>query len=271
LPQLEPEWGQFEVVDQTPPETVNHENGTATTGRDIVVTLFAPGQYETPPLVVTHRPPDGSIEELAAPIVNINISSVLTEDLELRDLKPQAEMAVPPVWPWVVGGLLASILVSGLLFGAAMWFYHRRKTRPVPLEIPMPVIDPRPPEVIAYAELDRIEALNLPAQNKLKQHYTLVSDCLRTYIEGRYRIPALEQTTAELRAAFTGAGLPMRHLSGFMTILSESDLVKFARYNPPGEQVERLIDEARAVVETTTPQPEPEELPRTVAEPEVMS
>ncbi|MEW5957740.1 MAG: hypothetical protein AB1801_08460 [Chloroflexota bacterium] len=255
LPQLEAEWEAFEVVDQTPPEVIDHDDGTATTTRNIVVTLFAPGQYQTPSLVVTHRKPDGSLEELAAPVVSLNISSVLTDDLELRDLKPQADLPVPPLWPWVVGGLLASILLAGLLFGAGMWAYHRWKNQPVAVEAPRPVVDTRPPEVIAYAELDRIQALNLPAQNKIKEHYTLVADCLRFYIEGRYQILALEKTTAEVRHAFVKATVPMRELGAFMTILSESDLVKFARYNPPPDEVSRLIAKARTVVDATTPLP----------------
>jgi hypothetical protein len=267
LPQLEPEWEGFEVVDQTPPETVDHDDGTATTGRDIVVTLFEPGQYQTPPLVVTHRKPDGSLEELAAPVIALKITSVLTDDLELRDLKPQAELPIPPLWPYVVGGLLAAILLAGLLFGVGMWAYHRWKMRPIPLEVPLPVIDTRPPEVIAHAELDRIEALDLPAQNKIKQHYTLVADCLRVYIEGRYFIPALEKTTTEVRSAFVKAGVPMREIGAFMTLLSESDLVKFARYNPSADEVSRLIGTARAVVDATTPLPVEEE--SAIPEPEV--
>ncbi len=255
LPQLETQWGEFEVLDQTAPETIDNEDGTATTGKDIVVTLFQPGSFQTPPLVVTHRKPDGSIEELAAPVIPVRVSSVLTEELALRDLKPQAELPVPPLWPWVVGGLLLTMLLTGLLVGIGMILYHRRQKHLLVPEMVAPVIDTRPPHVIAHAELDRIEALNLPAHNQVKEHFSLVDACLRRYIEGRYQIPALEQTSGEIRFAFKHAGIPTRAVNSFMTIFFESDLVKFARYVPPAEEVAHLIGKARAVVDITTPRP----------------
>ncbi len=259
LPQLEEQWQAFEVISQSPPEIVDNGDGTATTGKDIVVTLFRPGQYQTPKLIVTHRQADGSVEELAAPVIPINITTVLTEDTELRDLKPQAELPIPPIWPWVVAGLLLAILAMGLLAGAALWLYHRWQKRVIPEPEPVLVIDTRPPEVVAHAELDRIEALNLPAYNRIKEHYTLVATCLRRYIEGRYQIPALEQTTSELRNAFRkSSSVSMQDISGFMSILSESDLVKFARYTPQADDINGLVNKARVVVDTTTPQPEPE-------------
>ncbi len=255
LPRLEREWQEFEVIEQTPSETVAQPDGAAITGKAIVVSLFEPGQYLTPRLVITHRQADGSVEELAAPVIALNITSVLTEDTELRDLKPQAELPEPPLWPWLVGGTLLTMVLSGLLFGAALWYYHYRRTRPLPTAIPLPVIDTRPPEVIAHAELDRIEALDLPAQNQIKEHYSLVSNCLRAYIERRYDIPALEQTTAELRAAFRELTVPMRDVAGFMGLFSESDFVKFARYQPQPAEVYSLIGRARTIVDATTPAP----------------
>ena len=256
LPQVEKQWGAFEVIDQSEPETIDNNDGTATTGKDIVVTLFEPGEFQTPPLVVTHRKPDGSLEELGTPVIPLKITSVLTEDMELRDLKPQADLPVPPIWPWVVASLLLTILILGLLAGVGLLLYHRWKKR-ANLELtPAPFVDTRPPEVIAYSELDRIEALNLPARNQIKDHYSLVDVCLRRYIEGRYEIPALEQTSAELRNAFRRSPAPAEDAAEFMDIFSESDLVKFARYVPHADNVKGLVNRARTVVTTTTPKVE---------------
>lgn len=257
LPQLEQAWQDFEVVDQTAPEVVDNGDGTATTGKEIVVALFAPGEYQTPALVVAHRKADGSVEELAAPVVPIQVTSVLTEDTELRDLKAQAELPVPPVWPWILAGLWLAMMLAVLLTVAGLWLYRRWQNRPVPAELaPVPFVDTRPPEVIAHAELDRIEALDLPAQQRVKEHYILVSNCLRRYIEGRYEIPALEQTTAEVRTALREAELPMQEVRSFIGILIESDLVKFARYVPGVDEVYGLINSARAIIDDTTPEPE---------------
>ena len=255
LPQLEPQWEAFVVVDQSPPQTVDHADNTSTTGKDIVVALFQPGQYQTPSIVVTHRKPDGSIEELAAPVIPIRVTSVLTDLSELQDLKPQADLPEPLFWPWIIAGLILVPLLFGLLVALAMWLYRRRQSRPKPELMPVPFIDMRPPETIAHAELDRIEALSLPTRNQVKEHYALVALCLRRYIEGRYHISALEQTTTELRNAFIKSRMPLQETGGLMGIIAESDLVKFARYMPYAEEVNGLVDKARTVVDATTPKP----------------
>lgn len=257
LPELGEQWGPFEVVGQTEPEIVDNNDGSATTGKDIVVTIFEPGEFQTPSLVVTHRLADGSVEELGAPVVQLNVTTVLTDDTDLRDLKPQAELPLPPIWPWVVGTILLTMFVLGLLAGLGLWLFDRRRKRAALELAPAPFVDLRPPEVIAYTELDRIEALNLPAHNQIKEHYSLVDLCLRRYIEGRYEIPALEQTSAEARAAFRRSPVLAEDAAEFMDIFSESDLVKFARYVPQVDNVKGLINRARAVVTKTTPVVEP--------------
>ncbi|GAB4430446.1 MAG: BatD family protein [Anaerolineae bacterium] len=254
LPIVPEQWGEFEVVQQTEPETVDNNDGTATTGKDIVVTLFEPGQYQTSRLIVTHQKADGSSEELGTPVIQLTITSVLTDDTTLRDLKPQADLPLPPLWPWIVAGVLLSILVLGLLAGLILWLYDRRRKRAVLELAPVPFMDTRPPEIIALAELDRIEALNLPAHQQIKQHYSLVDLCLRRYIEGRYQIPALEQTSVELRSAFRRSPARAEDAVEFMDIFAESDLVKFARYVPHADNVRDLVNRARKVVQITTPQ-----------------
>jgi hypothetical protein len=266
LPRLPEQWGAFEVMDQTEPETTDNNDGTATTGKDIGVRVFELGEYQTPSLVINHQKVDGSVEELGAPVVQLTITSVLTDDTELRDLKPPAELPLPPIWPWVVGTILLSIFVLGLLAGLIFWLYDRRRRRAALQLAPVPFIDTRPPEVIALTELDRIEALNLPVHNQIKEHYSLVDLCLRRYIEGRYEIPALEQTSAELRTAFRKSPTLAEDAAEFMDIFTESDLVKFARYVPHADNVKGLVNRGRHVVQITTP-----EVVEEVEEPEVMS
>ena len=137
------------------------------------------------------------------------------------------------------------------------WIYHRPRRQPATVEAVAPVLDTRPPEVIAYEELARIEAMNLPAQQRIKEHYSLVSDCLRCYIEGRYQVPALEQTTGELQSAFKKIKAARREANVFLNLFMISDLVKFARYLPPPDEVGELIPKARMLVDATTPTAEP--------------
>ncbi|MCB0210021.1 MAG: hypothetical protein KDJ52_11855 [Anaerolineae bacterium] len=258
LPEGEP-WGDFEVVSQTAVESARRGDNVAITHKDIVVTVFEPGQYQTPRLLVTHTLADGSTEELAAPVIQLDVTSVLVEgDSELRDIKEQASLPVPPIWPWVLLSILVALPVAGLIAAGGFWLYHRFKRRGDIIDMPLPVpVDTRPPEVIAYAELDRIEALNLPAKEQYKEHYTLVTECLRRYIEGRYQIPALERTTDELRRTLLPTSAIKDERRRFIEIFSDSDLVKFARFRPTLGDAYEIIRKARRLVQVTTPVPEP--------------
>ncbi|MFQ5578045.1 MAG: hypothetical protein ACE5G8_13760, partial [Anaerolineae bacterium] len=190
IPSLPNSWGDFDVRRQSEPETTLDPDGVKTTRQTIEVTLFAPGTFQTPSWSVTLRGQNGETVERAVPQVSLTVLSVLQEgDADLKDIKPQAELPLPPLWPWLAGGLL----LAALLAWAARWLYRRLKGRRVDVPLPAaPAADPRPPHEIALAELARIERLDLPGQGRFKEHYTLVGDCLRRYLEGRYHIPALD-------------------------------------------------------------------------------
>ena len=165
---------------------------------------------------------------------------------------------MPAIWPWVVAITIAALIVTFVLLFLLLWWLRRQQDAPVVNGVPVPVRDRRPAHVIAFAELDRIERLNLPAQDRIKEHYSLVSDCLRRYIEGRYAIPAMERTTTELRRTFHGAGLNGREEANLVSLIDGSDLVKFARYEPTHPEVSALVSQARVMVEATA-QPAPTE------------
>jgi hypothetical protein len=55
LPELPAQWGPFEVREQTLLDTVQNDSGAVTAVREVKVTLWAPGEYETPPLTIHYR------------------------------------------------------------------------------------------------------------------------------------------------------------------------------------------------------------------------
>jgi hypothetical protein len=176
------------------------------------------------------------------------VASVLTEgDIEKRDLKPQASLPRPPAWPWVVLGLLG----AALLFFVLRWLrsHWRAKSRPED----SPPVDDRFPEEIAYDKLARVAALDLPGQGEFKRHYTLVTGCLRTYIEGIYGIPASDRTTRELMAALRCAQADRQPLASLHDLLTQADLVKFAKLRPSVDQARATLTQASEFIDRTKP------------------
>ncbi len=257
-PTLPTQWGPFEVAAQERSAAeILAGGGMGIVSVDVI--LWTPGSHETPPLELTYTTRTGVSAPVAAQPLTIAIASVLSTDEREREtarraLKAQAALPQRAAWPWlVVGG------VGGLLLGGGGWWFWRQRGRhrePQPLGAAPPL-----PRAIAHAELDRIEALQLPAQGKTQQQTILVADCLRGYLEAVTAVPATERTTAELLRALRQR--PLEPLLPKLTAcLETADLVKFAG-GMAGEpmnlaptavaHVRQLIDEIESCLNSPTP------------------
>jgi hypothetical protein len=248
LPQLPVSWGAFEVRSQEHLDPVIDQDGSSIATSLITVTAWAPGVFDLPTVVIPYRDQEGNLDETVAPSQTVSIASVLAEgEMEKAELKPQATLPRPSRLPYYLGTLF--VLVIG---GAVGWTgYRHLRRRPSAAVEPRLDLDPRLPHEIAYDELERIEALGLPAQGELKMHYSLVADCVRAYVDGRYRVPAMDLTTPELAAALRDRSVPPKHIFLIRDFLAQADLVKFAKFRPHIDQAHGALDAARNIVDLT--------------------
>jgi hypothetical protein len=252
IPQLEGNWGPFEVQGQSRATTVANDDGTETTSQTITVTLFDLGAFETPSLPLTISDGSGAVVEEMTPAVALTVIPTLAEDdSTLKDIRPQVGMKVPSVLPWIMGGcFLVAVLVGG-----GLWLYRRWRGE----SLFAPVIDNRLPYQVAFDELDRIDGLRLPEKGQFKKHYTLVTDCLRTYVEQQFQVHAFDRTTTELKVSLRTSSVTPDHARRFIDLFMEGDLVKFAKLTPEVADAYQLTDQARILVDLTKPTPDPKE------------
>lgn len=238
-PQLDAQWGDFTVAGQSAATTTANGDGTETTTVVYDARLFAPGAYSTPPLTYTVTDGAGNLFEFTAQPVSVNVASVLTDgDTELRDIKPQAELPTA-TWLYLLGGGLALAALAGGL----VWLARRR--RPA-----VATADTRTPYERALDDLAGAERLNLPAEGRFNEHYTLVSESVRRYMGLTYHIPVLERTTAEIQHDLQTAAIDPTLRRRFVSFLQDSDVVKFANFRPTMADAAAHLAEARAIVET---------------------
>ena len=250
IPKLEQRWGDFEVRSQSQATTTTNDAGAETTRQVIEVTLFNLGVFETPALPLTISDGAGQVMEDLVPSISLAVVPTLAEDdTALKDIKPQAGLAVPATWPWIVGGLLGAAVVAV----GGWWAYRRRQGKPFGLA---PLVDNRPPRQVAYDELARIEGLGLLEQGRFKAHYSLVTDCLRAYLVSQFHLRVLDRTTSELRPILRQSDIAPDHTRRFLDLFMESDLVKFAKFTPNLETARQLTGDARLLVDLTRPTPE---------------
>jgi hypothetical protein len=242
LPTLPDAWGDFAVVSQSPATVVANADGTATTAMQIDARLFQPGAFTTPALEVSVTDGQGGLQTVMAAPAAVSVASVLTEgDTALRDIKPQAVLPMPAAWPWIAAGLAVAALVA-----AVVWRSRRREKI---------ALDNRQAHEVALDGLTIVEGLRLPEQGRFKEHYTLVSDTVRVYVERRFAVPALERTTGEIRPDLARTDIAPEVSALLIAFLQESDLVKFSKWTPDVESAQQLLAHGRMIVEATKPMP----------------
>ncbi|HXV42660.1 MAG TPA: hypothetical protein VEC96_06325 [Anaerolineae bacterium] len=248
IPKLDQQWGQFEVQSQSPVTTVANPDGSQTTTQTITVTLFDLGSFETPALPLTISTGQGQVTEETVPPVSLTVTPTRAQDdTALKDIRPQADLKVPSQWPLLAAALLAVLAVAG----GGWWLYRRWRGQPL-----FGAGANRPAYQVAFAELARIAALRLPDQGQFKEHYTLVTDCLRTYLEQQFKLHVFERTTFELKTILRGSALSPDQTRQFLDLFSDSDLVKFAKITPELDEAYILLERAHHLVEITRPAPE---------------
>lgn len=220
--------GQFEIKDYKIHEPVT-EDDRVHLKYEYWISVFDTGRFVIPPFPVAYFPSDTTKDYkiIEASAINIYVESVITdENKELRDVKspvyiPFDYLAFSLI---VIGSL---ILAAIIFFGYK--FYKKRKESGYLFKPPEP---PIPAHEIAFEALDALIAKDLPGQGEFKQYYTELSDIIRIYIEGRFFIKALEETSYEILRDIKRQEISNENYAGLKELLDLSDLVKFAKYKP---------------------------------------
>ncbi len=255
IPKLGREWGFFEVQAQTSVQTVSVADGIRTVAKQFRVTLFAPGIFETPDLAVSVRGQDGTVAQVSPVPIRLTVNSVLaSQDEELKDLRPPADLSTP-FWERTIVLILIAVVVLAAAGGTAFFLTSRsrRVARPIGVQP-----DLRTPWEVATQELDRIASLDLPGRGDLKGHYTLVSAALRTYLGATYLRDAGgrnvdDMSTDEISASIGQSELDHGNARLVVELFQEADLAKFANYEPTADRAVEALSQARNIVGATQP------------------
>jgi hypothetical protein len=242
LPKLGDNVGDFAILDFPPGKVITTGQGSDQSlskyEAQIVVALYKPGEFEFPQIEMTLRGTDGSENKISSPAVKITIQSILTEkDQNLKQLKKQAEIQEPVRW---VMWLLIACLVL-ILAAIGIWLWRRRR-RPNMPRVAEPDVDP-----IAMAESDLRDLLRrgLLENGLTKQFYVSLSEIVRRILEAGFQIQTLEKTTSEIleELKLVGNGKGTGHALGTIeSVLTECDLVKFAKYIPSQPETREAVE-----------------------------
>ncbi len=168
--------------------------------------------------------------------------AVVSAEDDILPIKPIMEEPrnLSDYW-WVFLFLLVVALVLGYRE------YRRRQNAVAP-----PPPPPPPAHERALAQLDALEAQALWQNGRTEAYYVELTRVLRRYLEDRFRIPALEQTTRQITGELRErAGLDQDQREELSELLQLSDLVKFAQATPAEELHPRGMQRVRKFVRET--------------------
>lgn len=192
------------------------------------------GLPSLPPVPVRVILPDGTEQRFEVGLRLPEVQSVLPADTAGIEPRP-SKTIIADRW----NRQFAVLLVLGLLFllvGAVLlWRRHRRGRGG---EAAMPVRAPRTPREEALARLGRVRDLPAARPAERKIFYSAVSDVLRRYVATLSPRWGVELTTAELLRELDAEGVGPDARAAFASLLTEADLVKFARWETTADDAE---------------------------------
>ena len=220
----------IEVIERSPLDTFTLSDAQQIKIiQDFTITSFDTGVQMVPQFrfLLKHDGTSDSIftKPLAIEVLGMKIDTT-KGPVDIK--KPYAApVTLKEVTPYILG----IILIAAIIF--FIFYYIKRKKKNQPL-FSRPEKPKEPAHVIALRELDRIKEEKIWQQDKIKEYYSEVSDTLRMYIEDRFGINAMEQTSDETLASFKFRRdlIGEKSLEQLSQILQLSDLVKFAKYYP---------------------------------------
>lgn len=260
FPYKQDEWTEgVEILETTPVDTTQPDPNNAQLyqlSQRYTITSFDSGMYDLGrlPVVVNGDSLFSNALQLAVNTVQID-----TTQTAIFDIKEIYEVELTwkdyfDLYGWIV--LLIS-LAGAIAMLAFFFIRNRRRKAAMVAAAPKPIV---PSHIIALDALRKLEEEKAWQSRPLKIYHTDLTDIIREYIEGRYRVPAHEQTSNEVLQNLRFADLREDATLRLRHVLKLADMVKFAKEQPGEQENERSFMYAREFVVMTQPieQPDPE-------------
>lgn len=239
---------QIEIIDRTVDfdELIDTANQIYLRKQEFTITCFQPGTYQLQPIGI----------ELNDSLFYTNMTQLSVAPVELDttqkiyDIKgnysveytfaEKLEDWFQKYWPWLAGagGLAVLFLLVRLI----------RKRRPEAVEPPVPKI---PAHITALESLKHLKERKAWLEEEPKEFYSELTYTVRKYLEQRFGIKAIERTTKEIITDLKKADISEEDKVYLRKILSEADMVKFAKMKPDQTLGEQSLDRSIDFVERT--------------------
>lgn len=221
-------------------DTVADKNdpATRTITRRYTITSFEPGTHAVPAFTFQEGQTRFTTEILPLQVGTVKVDTTKA----IYDIKQP--LAVSYTWlDWLRDNWVTVLLVLvAIAVLAGIWYYLKK--RPKATVAVQPAQPKDPAHTIALGKLTLLKDKKLWQQGDVKQYHIELSDIVRDYLQERYRINALEQTSDEILSGLKPMDIPTQSMTMLRQLLKLSDLVKFAKEQPLHTENEQSMNNA---------------------------
>lgn len=241
----------IEVVSVAPPDTVKPtDKGMMELAQKVVITSFDSGAHVIPSFDFLYSLPGDTTKY----VLKTNPIQLIIRTVKVDTTQAIKDIKAPYKAPFRIYLLLAIVgivlVVAGLVVGLLLYIRKRRRKVPEIPVIKAPVI---PAYERALQALEQLRNEKLWQSGYVKEYHTKLTDILKIYLEEKYHFNAMDLTSYEIMDAVRFRTSSREETELLQRILSLSDLVKFAKYNPLAQDHENNLNLSIEFVILTKP------------------
>tara|TARA_B110000046_G_scaffold102149_1_gene109782 strand:+ start:3989 stop:4969 length:981 start_codon:yes stop_codon:yes gene_type:complete len=214
----------------------------------ITITSWDSGLHVIPPLMAVI----GNDTLYSDPIL-LSVTTVeLAQEQDIKDIKGILEVPFS-LWDWILAHQLEIGIIIGLLLLVLVGYFIYRKyaTKSEAVE-EVPLVPKEEADVIATRKLKELEGKKVWQSGDVKEFHSQLSFITREYVENRFEINALEQTTDEIAMLLVAhPDIEKADLQQLIQMLQLADMAKFAKQKPIGAENEQALKTSYSFVEKT--------------------
>ncbi|MCX7728580.1 MAG: hypothetical protein N2203_03830 [Bacteroidia bacterium] len=236
---------KIEIIDASKIDTIKNTNSTILQ-QILHISAYDSGQFVLPSIKFYFKNDSTQFVQTNSVLITVHTVPTDTSETSIKDIKPIFEEPFDIKWYFP---LIIKILIALIVFGIIIYliyYFTRKKSKQKETEKPK-----LPPHILALQKLEQLKQEQIWKEGKIKEYYSGVADTIREYIEGRYNIQALEQTTFETLQALKFKAIDPSTREKLKQLLELADLVKFAKFIPIENDHIQILENAFEFVHQT--------------------
>jgi hypothetical protein len=238
--------GKLEIVSEEKPDTIANQ-----LIKKYVLTGFDSGSYSIPKQQIFLQDKSFFTDSLLVHVATVTVDTLKQKQFPKKPIvdEPVIFDDYRPYFIWLYL-LLGLILLGGIIYFIIKRYYSdddKAKKEYIP------------PYQEAIEKLSSLDEKELWQNNMVKEYYSELTEIVRTYIGREVKIHTLEATTEELilminkKNKANEIGISRDAIKQLEAFLKHADFVKFAKLQPPAEEIRGDRSIAGGFVETVQP------------------